>query len=296
MIHPQGLPAGRRGFTLIELLVVIGIIGILIGLLLPAVQQVREAAARAQCLNNLNQIGLAFHSHHDAYRYFPTGGWDWNTPPTYINGRPAVGAAQQAGWGFQILPYIEGTNAWRGGQATDDLGRIRVAIGTPNPVFFCPSRRGMQTISFSHPEYLEGLQVITALTDYAASNAEGTGAVRRFQPNRIASITDGTSSTLLVGDRRMNLRYLGQPQPDDDTGYTTGWDPDTIRVTGKPPEPDYSAAVPDGKYRFGSSHVGRFNAVFADGSVRSISYSINPVTFSYLGDKSDGQVINDSDF
>jgi prepilin-type N-terminal cleavage/methylation domain-containing protein/prepilin-type processing-associated H-X9-DG protein len=297
MNHPQDYPAGRRGgFTLVELLVVIAIIGVLIGLLLPAVQQVREAAARLQCQNNLKQIGLAFHSHHDAYRFFPTGGWDWNTPPTYVNGQPAVGAAQQAGWGFQILPFIEGTNIWRGGRATDDLGRILVAIGTPSPVFFCPSRREPQTVSFSNPEYLEGLQVTCALGDYAASNAEGTGVVRQYQPNRFASITDGTSNTLLVGDRRLNLRYLGQPQTDDDTGYTTGWDPDTIRTTSKAPKPDYSANVSDGTFRFGSSHQGRFNAVFADGSVRSISYSIDPVTFSCLGNKSDGQAINDSDF
>src|SRR5580704_8904340 len=105
----------RRGFTLIELLVVIAIIAVLAALLLPAVQAVREAARRTQCTNNLRQIGLAFQMHHDLWKYFPTAGGDWGTPPTYINGSPAIGAKQGAGWGFQILPYIEGESAWRGG-------------------------------------------------------------------------------------------------------------------------------------------------------------------------------------
>jgi prepilin-type N-terminal cleavage/methylation domain-containing protein len=295
MCFPRSSTA-RAGFTLIELLVVIAIIGVLLGLLLPAAQKVREAAARAKCQNNLKQIGLAFQDHHDSYNYFPSGGGDWWSIPTYVNGQPAVGAQQQAGWGFQILPFIEAANTWKGSPASDDFDRAVVAVGTPNAMFFCPSRRGMQTVTVSLPGYFDDQPVTVALCDYAASNYEETGVVLYKKTTRIADVTDGTSNTLLVGDKRLNLAKLGRPQNDDDTGYATGFDNDVVRYTTKAPAPDYSAPKGDGDYRFGSSHVGGFNTVFVDGSVHSLSYTIDPTVFSYLGNKSDGQVINSGDF
>lgn len=275
------------GFTLIELLVVMATIGILLALLLPAVQQLREAARRAQCRNHLKQIALAFHNHHDNLLYFPSGGWYWWTPPNYVNGSPAVGALQQGGWGFQILPYIEAEAVWRSGAVA--------AIATPNPLFFCPSRRYPQSITY-FDEYtppLTGGDVTHALCDYAGSNLDGTGVLTRFTPTRIAAITDGTSNTLLILEKRMNMAETGQHQSDDNEGYTAGWDEDTLRVVSLAPALDFHGRD-SGPMVFGSAHPGAFNASFADGAVRSISYSIDLTVFQRLGDKSDGQSIESS--
>jgi prepilin-type N-terminal cleavage/methylation domain-containing protein len=291
--HAQKLPRNGRmrttrlsAFTLVELLVVIAIIGILVGLLLPAVQAAREAARRAQCLNNLKQMGLAFHSHHDQYSHFPSGGWNWNTPPTYVGGSPAIGAEQRAGWGFQILPFIEGGNTW--------LAGAEVAIGQPNQIFFCPSRRGPQVVRTSdrYTPQVNGDEVDHALCDYAASNRDGSGVVRRFVPRRFRDITDGTSNTLLVGDKRLNLAFLGSPQEDDNEGYTAGWNSDTMRSTDKSPLPDFSG-LGDGDDRFGSSHPGVFQVSLTDGSTRAIGYTIDSRVFEQLGNISDGEIVGE---
>ena len=276
----------RTGFTLVELLVVIAIIGILVGLLLPAVQAAREAARRAQCLNNLKQISLAFHNHHDQFKHFPSGGWDWDTPPTYDGTTPAVGADQRAGWAFQILPFIEAANTWQAG--------AEVAVGQPNQVYFCPSRRGTQVVTtpdhYSPP--INGGDINHALCDYAASNRSGSGVVRRFVPRHFRDVTDGTSNTLLVGDKRLNLAFLGTPQEDDNEGYTAGWNSDTMRNTDKLPLPDFNG-LGDGDDRFGSSHPGVFQIALTDGSTRSLSYSVDGEVFQLLGDIRDGEVVGE---
>jgi prepilin-type processing-associated H-X9-DG protein len=270
----------------------------LIGLLLPAVQASREASRRAQCQNNLKQLGLASLNHHDQYGFFPTGGWDWFTPPTYTNGSPAIGSPQQAGWGFQVLPFVEQSNVWKGGAGQTDQDRVLVAIGTPLSVYFCPTRRPPQTLQYADAEYLNGMTTTQALCDYAVSNLEGTGVVKRYDPNRIADILDGTSNTLLLAEKRLNLTKLGRIQHDDDIGYTSGWDQDTVRSTDQTPAPDYRGGFGSnatGQFRFGSSHPGGINAVMADGSGRFIKYTVDPRTFKLLGNKADGMILSSGD-
>jgi prepilin-type N-terminal cleavage/methylation domain-containing protein/prepilin-type processing-associated H-X9-DG protein len=283
----------RTAFTLIELLVVIAVIAILIGLLVPAVQKVRESAARTDCSNNLKQLGLAFHSHHDQHKFFPTGGWDWTTPPTFVNGTPQIGFDQKAGWGFQILPYIEQESIWLGGGATTDTARSIAAVGAVLKVFFCPTRRSPQTVTWSDPSYLAGATVTHGLCDYAASNLDGTGVVRQYNPVRIRQITDGTSTTLLLGEKRLNLTQLGQPQADDNEGYTAGWNEDTVRLVSQSPQPDFlgSPTLFGGKL-FGSSHPGRFNVVLADGAVRTVGYAIGVPIFQAFGGIDDGKTVD----
>jgi prepilin-type N-terminal cleavage/methylation domain-containing protein len=277
----------RRGaFTLVELLVVIAIVGILTGLLIPAVQKIRESSFRAQCQNNLKQIGIAFHNHHGTLGYFPTGGWGPNYAPTYVNGSPLVGAKQQAGWGFQILPYLEAESAWKAGPVE--------AIGAINKTFFCPSRRAPQTITFgdNYQPSLTGKPITHALCDYAASHRGITGVVRQYKATKFGDISDGPSNTLLVSEKRLNRAFLGQKQQDDNQGYTAGWNYDTMRKTSRPPAPDYfNNTGGDGQGLFGSSHPNLINALLGDGSVRVISYTVSKKTFQYLGNVADGHII-----
>jgi prepilin-type N-terminal cleavage/methylation domain-containing protein/prepilin-type processing-associated H-X9-DG protein len=293
----------QSGLTLLELLIVLAIIAVAITILLPAVHRVREGAHRIQCANHLRQIGLAFQLHHDVLGSFPTAGTHWNTPPTYLGGAPATGGLQGAGWGFQILPYLEGGNTWTGGGATTDNDRQRVAVGTINPIFFCPSRRAPMTFTFAD-HYISrgpGDAVTHALCDYASNNLDDDSGVVRangFGPAvRITDVTDGTSTTLLVGEKRLNLYYLGQLRLDDNEGYTCGNDWDTMRNANYPPARDSNEPSGErGFAQFGSSHPSGMNFVFADGSVHHISFTINPSVLSRLGARADGQPLDGNDF
>jgi prepilin-type N-terminal cleavage/methylation domain-containing protein/prepilin-type processing-associated H-X9-DG protein len=267
----------RRGFTLIELLVVIAIIAILIGLLIPAVQKVREAAARTRCANHLKQVGLAIHNFHDSYRRFPTGGDDGPTSCC------SADTLDRYNWTYHILPYLEQDALFRIGQT--DRTKLRTS---PVSTYYCPTRREVR------------LYQGVAKSDYAGNGGTDdlNGILVRTSKGKatIAGIKDGTSNTLLVAEGRLHLAFVdnasGQCCSDNEDAYTNGWGDDVIRRGSNPPLPDLTdSALPGSSAdsRFGSSHSGGVNAVLADGSVRVVHFSISAQVFQRLCMRNDGQ-------
>jgi prepilin-type N-terminal cleavage/methylation domain-containing protein len=303
----------RRGFTLVELLVVIAIITLLMALLLPAIQRVRESANKLRCGNNLKQMGIAFHHFYGDYGLLPQGGsvpWAgiWRGAPGAIANDPPI---QGAGWAFQILRYLE-QDAIRN-QADD--WTIQTALV---PFYFCPSRRA--------PLHLNNTG--RAGMDYAGAtpgNGPWTwdqfwfGTIWVWDPTNpptwahyhgvivrasvrdkigltVGGIPDGTSNTLMVGEKWLNSQRYFAGDWHDDAGWSDGYDPDIMRYTAFPPIRD-SIGSPYGwdGYQMGSAHVAGFNGLFADGSVHTISYDVDLTLFNRLGDRQDGFAIDLND-
>jgi prepilin-type N-terminal cleavage/methylation domain-containing protein/prepilin-type processing-associated H-X9-DG protein len=295
---------GRSGFTLVELLVVIAVIALLIALLFPAIQGAREAAHRAQCLNHLKQLSLAFLNHHETYNALPMGGEQAPTSRTWLPGRsfihhqgarPAVLKNQYWGWAYQILPFIEERNLW-------DEPDNRVVEGTPVAIFGCPSRRASMVIQ---PEAggVDPMENARAMLDYAGNGGtdgednlglgrDGVVVNRRAARVNVARITDGTSKTLLIGEKRLNRARLGTFQHDDNEGWTSGWDWDAIRWANEQPAPDHRDGDVIGCNGFGASHPSGFNAAFCDGSARLVSYLVDHEVFRRACIRNDGQSNN----
>jgi prepilin-type N-terminal cleavage/methylation domain-containing protein len=330
----------RRGFTLVELLVVIAIIGILIALLLPAVQAARESARRSQCSNNLKQIGLGFLLHHDQHKVFPTYGGSspanavtspaqtWGGVVSGPNSRvdrvrswvqgdgtviasdyttgkcPNPGATpgtvkkQTWGWAYQILPFVEQESLWF--EPNDDVVKA-VAL----PLYNCPTRRMPVALTVDASINCEGNTYKPGprgMIDYAANCGShiNTGGGKQgrdgiviasndaSQPITIASVLDGTSNTIMAGERCMVTSWYDHPcrdQTESDYsglgGYVTHLHHQRRGGHVQPRKDFVGMGVPEA-----------FNVVLADGSVRMLRYSIAFDFIPKLCVRDDGKALN----
>ena len=320
-------PPGRGGMTVVELLVALAAAVILLGLLLPAVQKIREAADRTRCCNNLKQIGLAFLGHHDTLGVFPDGGKNQCDRPYSVFMPARMRAAcdadphspfwcctpyrgpfppdatldeRRAGWSwpYQILPYLDQKALH---QVLSDAAVVR----TPLKVYHCPSRRPPQVVN-GH-----------ATIDYAGcagTGDDGIVARRGTGPVTIGLVSDGLAATVLAGDKRMKLDQLGRSRDDNEGWASPGWDVEIYRVAAADPDrpaadrgpspdirrtsvPPFTAVNRSGGLRqFGSSHPRGANLVLGDGSVRHIRFNPDPVAFERFCVRNDRVNFANNDF
>jgi prepilin-type N-terminal cleavage/methylation domain-containing protein/prepilin-type processing-associated H-X9-DG protein len=306
----------RQGFTLIELLVVIAIIAVLIGLLLPAVQKVREASARSKCQNNLRQLGIALHAYHDAVGHFPTPrpinptNWQSGQATSYDWRVLPVTTETAGGWMFRILPFVEQGNLHTPLATVTVTTQVPVVInaigGKQVKIFQCPSDPRSGTLSpggyaltsyvgvSGNDEWVE--------SGRAGSNARnGVFAVHSWnvtsliRGTRMADVTDGLSNTTLVGERppantltwgwwRVSDFQTVMANPNRDGTYITGcalpgyFRPDV--------ESEKCAAT-----HYWSPHTGGGNWLLGDGSVRFFAYSAGTTVLPQMASIDGGEVI-----
>ncbi|VTR97703.1 DUF1559 domain-containing protein [Tuwongella immobilis] len=304
----------RQGFTLIELLVVIAIIAILIGLLLPAVQKVREAAARMKCQNNVKQIGIALHSYHDANSTLPPG------VSAGFHGLASYGPDwDRRSWPIFLLPYVEQDNLFRFVEARVQVVSVSGGhtiffneVGTVVSAFVCPSDPNAPknlTAGAGTPNAGQG-----AHTNYAGcvgnttasyTNADLGGMLYGKSRVRLTDVNDGLSNTLMTGEI-----LLSQDTGSHDTrgrmhnavhagvSFSTGLPPNT---TVGDEQQSYCIPVPNRapcggsglRLSLRSNHTGGVNVGLGDGSVRFITNNINLTTYQSLGTRAGGEVVAD---